>query len=189
MKRKVTRPEPTGREIKIDKRDMMVSKTDTKGVISYANNAFIRVSGYSKEELIDSPHNILRHPDMPAAIFYLMWKNIKEGKNITAVVKNLAKNGSHYWVITDFDIKWDNAGRVKTYIAFRQSAGKKIVKKIQPVYKKLLEIEKEKGIDASTGYLQNMLQEKGITYNEFIEELANENGLNRIMKTVKKIFS
>ena len=112
-------PRPTGKEIKLHSKDMLVSRTDTEGVITYGNSKFVEVTGYKESELIGSPHSILRHPDMPQAAFYLMWDSIKKGRNIMAVVKNLARNGDHYWVTTDFEINRSKEGKIKNYIAFR----------------------------------------------------------------------
>ncbi|MEA3490623.1 MAG: PAS domain-containing protein [Campylobacterota bacterium] len=137
------RPVPTGKEIKISPNTMIVSKTNEKGIITYGNSNFVEISGYKETELIGSPHNILRHPDMPRAIFYFMWESIRKGRNITAVVKNLAKNGDHYWVTTDFDINRDQDLRVKNYIAFRQVAPKNVLKEIEPLYAKMLTIHAE----------------------------------------------
>jgi PAS domain S-box-containing protein len=171
------RPVPTGKEIKISSNTMIVSKTDEKGIITYGNSNFVEISGYKETELIGSPHNILRHPDMPRAIFYFMWESIKKGRNITAVVKNLAQNGDHYWVVTDFDIKRDRNMRVKNYIAFRQVAPKNVLKEIEPLYAKMLEIEKEHGMDASIEYLESYLEELGMNYNQYIENLAKPKGI------------
>jgi PAS domain S-box-containing protein len=183
------RPFPTGNEIKLDSKRFIVSKTDTAGKILYGNEYFTEVSGYQEEELIGKPHNILRHPDMPKAIFYLMWAYLKSGKNIMAVVKNLAKNGDHYWVMTDFDIKHDRSGKVRHYIAFRQAAPKYVVKEIEPLYARLLEIEKEYGMEASVEYLNDYLNMKGMNYDRFIEELAKPRGLSAILfDKMKKLF-
>lgn len=76
----------------------LVSSTDLKGVITHCNQDFIDISGYSEDELIGEPHNILRHPDVPAPVFENMWKTIKRGKPWMGLVKNRAKNGDHYWV-------------------------------------------------------------------------------------------
>ena len=183
-------PHPTGNEIKLNSKDILVSKTDQKGVITYGNSMFVEVSGYSENELIGSNHNILRHPDMPKVIFYLMWQSIKNGKNIMAVVKNLAKNGDHYWVTTDFDIQRDREGKIRNYIAFRQATNKKVVKEIEPLYQKLLQIEKEHGMDASIEYLEAFLEEKGMSYNQYIEALAKPTGVTAVIfGKMKSLFA
>jgi len=186
----VMRPVPTGNEIKLSAKRYIVSKTDTTGKILYGNDYFTEISGYKESELIGQPHNILRHPDMPKAIFYLMWEYLKNGRNIMAVVKNLAKNGNHYWVTTDFDIKRDREGNVRHYIAFRQAAPKHVVKEIEPLYRRLLDIEKEHGMEASVTYLQSFLEERGQNYDQFIEELAKPKGLTAIFfEKMKKLFA
>ncbi len=183
------RPVPTGKEIKIDKYTMIVSKTDERGVITYGNSNFVEVSGYKETELIGSQHNILRHPDMPKAIFYFMWESIKAGRNITAVVKNMAQNGDHYWVVTDFDIKRDQNMKVRNYIAFRQVAPKNVLSEIEPLYAKLLEIENEHGMDASIEYLEAYLEEKKMNYNQFIDNIAKPKGLaNIFFSKMKDMF-
>ncbi len=183
-------PHPTGKEIKLSSKDMLVSKTDTLGVITYGNSKFVEVSGYKESELIGSAHSILRHPDMPKAVFYLMWKSIKKGRNIMAVVKNIAKNGDHYWVTTDFEIKKNRDGKIVNYIAFRYSASKNIVKVMEPLYAKMIDIEKEHGMDASVNYLEAFLEEKKMNYNQFIEDLAKPKGITAIIfDKMKKVFA
>ena len=185
----VPRPIPTGKEIKLNPKQYIVSKTDTTGKIIYGNDYFSEISGYKETELIGQPHNILRHPDMPKAVFYLMWQYLQNGRNIMAVVKNLSKNGNHYWVVTDFDIKRDRSGNVRHYIAFRQAAPKHVIKAIEPLYARLLEVEKEHGMEASIEYLNGYLEEKHMNYDQFIEDLAKPKGLGAMFfATMKKMF-
>ncbi len=116
---KVYRPIPIDEEIKLNSKRIIVSKTDKKGDILYVNDYFCEITGYQPNEVIGAPHNIIRHPDMPRAIFYLMWKTIQSGGNITAIVKNLSKSGRYYWVMTDFENHRDSDGNIDSYIAFR----------------------------------------------------------------------
>jgi PAS domain S-box-containing protein len=183
-------PHPTGKEIKLHPKDMLVSKTDTHGVISYGNNKFIEISGYKESELIGLPHNIIRHPDMPKAVFYLMWQSIRNGKNIMAVVKNLSKSGDHYWVTTDFEIQRNREGRIRNYIAFRHTASKAVIKEIEPLYRKMIEIEEVHDMDASVAYLEAFLEEKKMSYNQFIEDLAKPKGIAGVLfAKMKKLFN
>ncbi|OQX50005.1 MAG: histidine kinase [Epsilonproteobacteria bacterium 4484_20] len=181
-------PHPTGKELKLHPKDMIVSKTDVKGVISYGNKKFVEISGYRENELIGMPHNILRHPDMPKAIFYLMWKSIRNGQNIMAVVKNLSKSGDHYWVTTDFEIQRNKEGKIRNYIAFRQAAPKNVIKEIEPLYATLVEIEKEHGMEESINYLEAFLEEKHMSYNQFIEDLAKPKGIAGVLFAKMKQF-
>ena len=95
------------------------STTDTKGIITYASEAFCNISGYTKEELIGKPHNITRHPDMPASIFKEMWKTISKGERWTGQIKNLKKDGGYYWVYANIEPIYDNKGKIKSYVAIR----------------------------------------------------------------------
>jgi len=186
----ITRPIATDIEIKLDSKKMIVSKTDVTGKIIYGNEYFCELSGYKESELISSPHSILRHPDMPRAIFKLMWDHLNSGRNIMAVVKNMAKNGNYYWVTTDFDIRRDPLGNIQYYVAFRQAAPKHVVEVMEKLYVKLIAIEKEHDIKASMAYLDAYLEEKNMNYDQFIEQLAKPKGLSAIFfEKMKKLFS
>lgn len=169
------RPIPINREIKVSSKDFLVSKTDEKGNILYVNDTFCNITAYEEIEVIGKAHNILRHPDMPAVIFFLMWKNIKSGKNIRALVKNLARSGEYYWVSTDFEIHYENGS--KTYIAFRRAVSKKTIQTIEPLYEHLLKIEKTHGLQASLIYLQGFLNEKHQTFDEYMDSILKPQGL------------
>ncbi|MYL24652.1 methyl-accepting chemotaxis protein [Vreelandella massiliensis] len=88
----------TQREVELNDDDFLVSRTDLKGCLTYANPAFIEISGFEHDELIGSPHNVIRHPDMPPAAFENLWRTIKAGDTWQGLVKNRCKNGDHYWV-------------------------------------------------------------------------------------------
>jgi len=187
----IKKPLPTGVEIKVDTKKLIVSKTDLKGKIIYGNDYFTEISGYKENELIHAPHNILRHPDMPRAIFNLMWQHLHSGRNIMLVVKNMTKYGNHYWVTTDFDIKRNsNTGKPEYYIAFRQAAPRHVIEEMENIYSKLLEIEHEHGMDASILYFEAYLEEKGMNYDQFIEDLAKPKGLKAVVfEKMKSFFS
>ena len=97
----------------------IVSKTDTKGIITYINDKFCDISGYSKKELIGKPHNIVRHPDMPSEIFKDMWQTIQDKKVWSGVVQNLAKDGSSYYVQSTINPIVDYDGKIVEYIGIR----------------------------------------------------------------------
>ena len=158
----MTKPTPLDIEIVLDPKRYIVSETDEKGKITFCNDYFIEVSGYSKEELIGKPHNIVRHPDMPKVVFKLLWETISAGKNINALVKNLAKDGRYYWIFTEFEIRKDtDTGDIIGYHAARKSISKHVIEIIADLYAKLLQIEKDDSIEAAQTYLVNFLKEKG----------------------------
>ena len=186
----MTHPTPTGKEIKLSSKRYIVSKTDAKGIIEYGNDYFMEISGYSQEELIGKPHSIVRHPDMPKVAFKMMWDRIKQGKNFIAVVKNLSKNGDHYWVVTEFEPKIDAiSNEIVSHTAFRKAAPQKAIDTMAPIYAKLLEIEEEGGMVESEKYLRNFLEENNTTYDDFINDLVGNKGLFKIFFTaMKKMF-
>ncbi|WP_457593681.1 PAS domain-containing protein [Hydrogenimonas sp.] len=169
-----SRPEPIDEEIALDNTKYIESETDTKGNIVACNDYFAEISGYSKEELIGQPHNIVRHPDMPKIIFKYLWERIQNGHNITAVIKNMAKDGRYYWVFTHFEIIRDiNTKEIKGYRAYRKMVSPHIKKVLDPLYKKLTEIEKEGGMEASEKALEAFLHEGGdhVTLDNLMEEI------------------
>ena len=187
----MAKPTPTDHEIKLDPKRYIVSKTDPKGIIEYGNDYFVEISGYSEAELVGKPHSIIRHPDMPKIVFKMLWDRISKGENIMAVVKNMAKNGDYYWVVTEFEAKRDPiTGEIISYTAFRKAAPEKAKEVMEPIYKKLVELEKEGGMEASGHYLRGFLEERGQTYDEFVDELVGNKGIFKMFFTaMKKIFS
>jgi hypothetical protein len=128
---------------------------------------------------------------MPKVVFKMMWDRINKAQNIMAVVKNLAKDGSFYWVVTEFEPKVDPiTNEVISHTAFRKAAPQKAIEAISPIYEKLLDIEKEAGMEASEKYLRGYLEENKTTYDDFINELVGNKGLFKIFFTaMKKLFS
>ncbi|MEA3372410.1 MAG: PAS domain-containing protein [Campylobacterota bacterium] len=184
------RPEPIDEQIALDPKRYIVSKTDAKGVIEYGNDYFVEISGYQEVELIGQPHSIIRHPDMPKIAFKLMWDRIQKGEGFMAIVKNLAKSGKYYWVVTEFEAKRDKlSNEIISYTAFRKAAPRKAVEAIIPIYQKLVEIEQEGGMEASEKYLLGLLEEKDMTYDEFVNELVGNKGIFKIFfAAMKKLF-
>lgn len=169
------RPVPIDKEVSWDKTKTIMSKTDRFGTIEYANEVFIDVSGYEDYELMSQPHNIIRHPDMPKVIFKVLWDNLKKGNNYHAIVKNMAKSGRYYWVITDFDISKDEKGNIVNYFARRKAVPQEVITKhIEPLYKRLLQIEAASSMEASEKYLIGYLEEQNKTYVDFIMEIMSE---------------
>jgi PAS domain S-box-containing protein len=163
---------PTNKEIKLSVYDMLVSKTDVGGNIMFANSKFMDISGYKESELMGSPHSIVRHPDMPKAIFFMMFKRLKEGKSFLSVIKNMSKSGDYYWVTTDFSIQRDRDGKIISFMSFREAAPRAVVEEIEMLYSKMLDIEKSLDMDASLAYFDLFFENKETTYDAYIKELA-----------------
>ncbi len=121
--------------------DAIISQTDEKGIITYANRAFGEVSGYKTTELVGNPHSIIRHKDMPAAIFMKMWETISGGQAWNGIVKNRRADGRFYWVDTEILPIKDEDDRITGYIAVRKEASRKDINETQETYRKMLETQ------------------------------------------------
>jgi len=167
----MTKPISNSKETIIKQEDFLVSKTDTKSIITYANPAFIKVTGFTEQELLGKPHNIIRHPDMPKIIFKLLWEEIINKREIFAYVKNLSKDGGYYWVYANITASLDIRNNIIGYYSVRRKANPKALEIIVPLYEKLLSLEKSGGMDASHKYLLKILDEKGVSYDELSNNL------------------
>lgn len=171
-----------GDEIFFGNEEIIVSKTDPRGVITYANDVFVRVSGYTEAELLGQPHNILRHPDMPACVFRLLWDTLKAGREVFAYVLNRAKDGRHYWVFAHVTPSFDSGGRVVGYHSNRRVPYPDALPKVRELYAQLLRIEKaarspREGIDDSVRFLNSALESAGQSYGEFVFGLSESTQL------------
>jgi len=186
---KIYRPIPIDEEIKFSKKKFIVSKTDINGIITFVNKNFCDISGYSENELVGAPHNIIRHPDMPRAIFFLIWNSLLRGEPVSGVVKNLAKSGKYYWVIADLDVKKDENGNIKSLTAFRRAAPQHVIDEIEELYDTMLNIERRRGMEGSLSYLESYLEDKGMNYEEFLNDLITPKGLlAKLLATFKNMF-
>ncbi|MGB8273887.1 MAG: PAS domain-containing protein [Alphaproteobacteria bacterium] len=165
--------QPTGRESPFGVEELIVSKTDLKGRITYANDIFVRVSHFSLKELMGAPHSVIRHPDMPRSVFKLLWDTIEAKKEIFAYVINLAKNGDHYWVFAHVTPGFDMSGNIVGYHSNRRKPDAAQVQKVQPLYGQLAEIERrhenpKEGMAAALAHFTGFLKTQGMDYDEFI---------------------
>lgn len=164
---------PTGKESPFGTEEIIVSKTDPKGHITYANDVFVRVSGFREDELLGQPHNIIRHPDMPHSVFKLLWDKIEAGEEIFAYVINLAKNGDHYWVLAHVTPSFNKNGVIDSYHSNRRKPDAEQVAQIEPLYHELRRIESnatrfKDGMAAALSHLQETLKAQGTSYERFI---------------------
>ena len=168
---------PTGVERTFGRDEIIVTKTDPQGRLTYANDVFLRMSAYPEEEMLGQPHSMIRHPDMPRAVFKLLWDTLKEGRELFAYVVNLAGDGAHYWVFAHVTPSVDASGRVVGYHSNRRVPSARALEQVRPLYARLLTEERRHArpadaIAASTALLQEVLDERGQTYDEFVWTLA-----------------
>jgi len=186
----IYRPVVLDREIQFSQKKFIVSKTDKEGKILFVNKNFCEVSGYTETELLGESHNVLRHPDMPKAIFYLIWKSLLSGVEVSAIIKNLTKSGQYYWVVADFSVKRNRDGEIESFSSLRRVAPSYVSEAIEPLYEEMIRAEKKGGVESSLRCLENFLHEKGMSYEEFLEDLAQPKGrLSLLIENFKRVLS
>lgn len=168
MKNKI---QPTQKEALLRDNDFIVTKTDTKGRITYANKIFVEFSGYTQTEIQNKQHNIIRHPDMPRVVFDLLWETIKSGKEFSGYVKNMSKDGSYYWVFANVTPSYNDNKNIIGFYSVRRKPEKAALDVIIPLYKEMLQAEKNAGaknaIAASKAILSDKLASLGVDYDQF----------------------
>jgi PAS domain S-box-containing protein len=169
MKRDIT---PTSRERVMRDEDFIVSKTDAKGRITYCNRIFMEFAGYPEADLLGQQHNIVRHPDMPRAVFKMMWETLQAGQEFFGYVKNLSSDGSFYWVFANVTPTLNARGEIVGYFSVRRKPRADAIAAVVPLYHEMLAREKAAGskeaISVSRVLLEDQLQQGGVSYDEFV---------------------
>ncbi|MEI5676347.1 MULTISPECIES: PAS domain-containing protein [unclassified Nocardioides] len=169
---------PTGVERTFGADEVIVTKTDLQGRITYANDVFCRVSAYPESEMLGSPHNMIRHPEMPRGVFRLLWQTLAEGREIFAYVVNLASDGAHYWVLAHVTPSLDAAGRVVGYHSNRRLPDPQAIRAVQPVYQRMLLEERRftkapEAAAAGLALLEAHLADLDTSYDELVWSLTS----------------
>lgn len=142
----------------------LVSKTNPKGKITYCNQAFIEVSGFSETELLGKPHSIVRHPDMPRTIFKFLWEEIAKKREVNAFVKNRSKDGGYYWVFANITPSVDVSNNIVGYYSVRRKPNKNALKAIEDFYRDLKNVEQSQGLEQGLQYFHNFFAKQHQTY-------------------------
>ncbi|GLR64806.1 PAS domain-containing protein [Marinospirillum insulare] len=164
-----------GREVKLSESDIIVSKTDPKGRITYANRRFMQIAGYAEPELLGKPHNLIRHKDMPRGVFRLLWYTLQQKQEFFGYVKNLTSDGGFYWVFANItpDLRADSS--LAGYFSVRRRPNYAAVKQVSEWYKKMLEIESKESAsrapEASYLWLKEKIVQQGCSYNDLLTRL------------------
>ncbi len=164
---------PTGREVFFDDADIIVSKTDLQGRLTYANRLFCEIAGYTERELFGQPHSLIRHPDMPRAVFKLLWDHLLAGEEIFAYVKNMTKTGDHYWVFAHVTPSFDADQRVRGFHSNRRVPSREAIAAVEPLYADLVRLEAQHrngkdSIAASSSQLSDFIRSKKMSYDELV---------------------
>ncbi|KQS63916.1 PAS domain-containing protein [Modestobacter sp. Leaf380] len=170
-----TRPaiRPTGVERTFSADELIVSKTDRRGVITYANDVFLRVGAYSLDEVVGQPHSLIRHPEMPRAVFALLWDTLGRGQELFAYINNLAADGANYWVLAHVTPSWDASGQVVGYHSNRRRPSPRALQQIRPLYERLLAEERRHpnaraAVTASSALFTELVTERAGSYEDLI---------------------
>jgi hypothetical protein len=164
----------TGRERSFGEDEVIVTKTDLKGRITYANRVFLGLSEIDLDHAIGAPHSLIRHPDMPRCIFKLLWERIESGKEIFAYVINRALTGDHYWVFAHATPSFADDGQIIGYHSNRRAPNTDAVDAvIKPLYAELNAIEqthadRKLGMNMAYAALLQKLTDKGTDYDRFV---------------------
>lgn len=185
VKQSICKPIPINQEVIWDKTKTIVSTTDKFGTIIDVNQTFLDVCGYSIEEVLGQPHNIIRHPDSPQILFKILWENILAGRNFHVILKNISKSGKYYWVITDFEVNRNTEGEIVSFTARRRSVAENVINEhIMPLYETLLKLEKIGGTDLSNRYFKGFLDKQRKSYVEYIMDIVGEDTTANITQIV-----
>jgi len=167
---------PTQNERFFDDDQIIVSKTDVTGRITYANDVFITTAQYTEEELLGAQHSIVRHPAMPRCVFKLLWDTLAADEEIFAYVKNMAKNGDYYWVFAHVTPSYDVNRNLVGYHSNRRTPERSAIDAVDRLYAQLLAEEnrhtnKKVGMEASFAMVVDLLEQNGVSYEEFVFSL------------------
>ena len=170
----------TGVERTFNEGEVIVTKTNLKGQITYANDVFQRASNVTERQALGQPHNFIRHPDMPRSIFKLLWDTIRDGREIFAYVVNRATNGDHYWVYAHVTPSFDGKGDIVGFHSNRREPDRRIIQQhVEPFYKALRDAESaagspKQGLAAGEALISKTLADAGKEYDEFICTLGQQ---------------
>lgn len=172
-----TTKHPSGHERTFGDDEIIVTKTDLQGRITYANDVFLRVASYTEREVIGAAHSIVRHPDMPRSVFKLLWDTIQQRDEIFAYVLNMASNGDHYWVFAHVTASYDMAGNHIGYHSNRRVPQADALEQVKPLYAKVLAIEQAQAspraeVEAGFNALVSTLGSLNMTYGQFVFSLS-----------------
>jgi len=164
---------PVDREISVNPSTNLLCKINAEGIIEYVNHAFSEISGYDEFEIIGESMDVLRHPDMPDLIYEILKERLEKKEPIQLLNKMLAKDGRYFWLLSNFETKVDDNEKIIAHFSHSVAAPSYTVHKINSLYKILSKIESRTGgTEVSKRYLIGFLEERNLSYNQFVEELS-----------------
>lgn len=168
----------SGNEISLEEDEIIVSKTDLSGKITYGNRTFYKFAGLDENSCIGTQHNVVRHPDMPRVVFDMLWETIAGGQEIFAYVMNRHANGDHYWVFAHVTPSRDSNGQISGYHSNRRKPNRSVIDDhIIPLYAQLKQIEDsdpmpKDGLSKARASVNELLANAGMTFNQHMFALG-----------------
>lgn len=166
---------PTGAERHLHEEELIVTKTDLRGRLTYANDVFLHFSALTEDEAVGQPHNIIRHPDMPRGIFLVLWERLQAGQEIFAYVKNLAHDGVGYWVFAHVTPTFDATGEIVGYHSMRRAPRRAALRAVEELYAQMRAHEVGKpgprAAQESRTWLFDRLEAEGTDYDAWVWSL------------------
>ena len=168
----------TGAERRLGPEELIVTKTDLQGRITYANGVFLRISALTEDAALGRPHNLIRDPEMPRGLFHRLWRTLESGEEMFAYIRNLAADGVHYWVLAHVTPSIDAAGRVVGHHSNRRAPTRSALPVVLDAYARMREAERglsrrEAGA-AGDAALTALLEERGLTHDQWLWSLEAE---------------
>ena len=164
-----------GREVQLQPKELIITKTDPKGHITYANRVFTRIAEYPEYELLGKPHNLIRHPDMPRGVFRLMWKTLQAGQEFFGIIKNYTASGDYYWVFANVTPDYGSDRKLAGYYSVRRPPARAAVEAVIPIYEQMRNIEERTGKagapDASMNWLLEEMKRQQVSYERFVLQI------------------
>lgn len=165
-----------GAEKQLDADDFIVSKTNLKGHITYANDVFLDIAEFDLDEVIGKPHSVVRNDAMPRCVFQLLWERLEAGREVFAYVVNKTKHNDHYWVFAHVTPSRNAEGKTVGYHSNRRRPAETALAAIKPVYALLLDEEashsnRKEGQRAGYALLQKLIADNGGDYDRFVLSL------------------
>lgn len=165
------------REVFLEPDDLIISKTDLKGKITYVNRTFMKISKFYEKDVLGKPHNIIRHSDMPRGTFKLLWDTLHRGEEWFGFVKNRTADGNYYWVFANVN-KGFEYGKHVGYYSVRRAAPRHAVALMSELYAKMRAVESRhsdsRAPQASLDMLMEHVRNEGMTYEKFVLNLFDQ---------------
>ncbi len=161
-------------EKELNDNEIIVSSTDTKGIINYANREFSNISEYKKTELYGQPHSIIRHPSMPKSIFKYLWDNLKNKKSVIAYIKNCTQDKKKFYWTKSIVCPIVKDGVIVQYSSYRTKPSRYAIEQVEEIYRRLTDYEQSNSVEKSLASFHQYLSNRLLNYNTFINRLSDD---------------